>query len=95
MKNIKLDREEKELLKSLEAGEWQSVPNIEQEKKRYQNIARQTLNKIKRVNLRMTEKDFDLAQVQAIEAGIPYQTFLASIVHRYLTGQLVEKDRFC
>ncbi len=93
MKDIKLDHEETELLKSLEADEWKSVPNVEQEKKRYQNIARQTLNKNKRVNLRMTEKDFDSAQVQAIEAGIPYQTFLASIVHRYLTGQLIEKER--
>lgn len=41
----------------------------------------------------MTEKDFDSAQVQAMEAGIPYQTFLASIVHKYLTGQLVERER--
>lgn len=89
---MKLSREEKKLLDSLEKDEWVSVPNLEEEKKRYRAIAKQTLNKTKRVNLRLNEYDFNKAHVKALEEGIPYQTLLSSIIHKYVTGRLVERS---
>ena len=48
------------------------------------------MNKTRRINLRLTERDFELAHVRALEEGMPYQTLLASVIHKYLTGRLVE-----
>lgn len=50
-----------------------------------------TTNKTKRVNLRVTERDFNLAHSRAREEGIPYQTLLSSAIHKYLSGRLTEK----
>ncbi len=88
---LKLDPEEKELLESLDRGEWKTIPNFAKEKKKYQLAARNTFSKIKRVNLRLTQYDFEKAHVKALEEGIPYQTLLSSVIHKYLVGRLVEK----
>jgi predicted DNA binding CopG/RHH family protein len=56
---IKLDKEEREILKSVESGEWRSIPNLEKEKKRYQGYARATFRKDKRVNIRVTQHDLE------------------------------------
>ena len=53
--------------------------------------ARNTFNKTRRVNLRMTERDFNLAHSRAREEGVPYQTLLSSVIHKYLSGRLTEK----
>jgi predicted DNA binding CopG/RHH family protein len=87
---IKLDREEKELLKSVENGEWRSIANVEKEKKRFQGYARATLRKNKRVNIRVTQRDLESLQVRAIQEGIPYQTLLSSVLHKYVSGRLKE-----
>lgn len=86
-----IDREEKELMDSIERGEWRPVKNIEQEKKNAIAAARNTLKKEKRINLRLTEKDYHQIQLKAIEEGIPYQTLISSIVHKYLNGSLTPK----
>jgi predicted DNA binding CopG/RHH family protein len=87
---IKLDKEEKDLVKSLERGEWRSVPNLEKEKKRFQEYARANFRKTKRVNIRVTPHDLESLQVKAIQEGIPYQTLLSSVLHKYLSGRLKE-----
>jgi len=86
----KLDNEEQALLHSLENEKWVEVADFQKEKKRYAKMARSTFNKNKRVNLRLTENDFQIAHVKALMEGIPYQTLLAGVIHKYLTGQLVE-----
>ena len=86
----RLDQEEQEILESLERGELVSVPNVEQEIEFARQAARNTFNKTKRVNLRMTERDFNLAHSRAREEGIPYQTLLSSVIHKYLSGRLTE-----
>ncbi|MYH11055.1 MAG: hypothetical protein F4143_13330 [Gemmatimonadales bacterium] len=53
--------------------------------------ARSTFKKTRRVNLRVTERDFNLAHARAREEGMPYQTLLASVIHKYLAGRLVEE----
>lgn len=54
---------------------------------------RNTFNKNRRVNLRVTERGSNLAHARAREEGIPYQTLLPSVIHKYLSGRLVEKAR--
>jgi predicted DNA binding CopG/RHH family protein len=83
-----LDQEEKELMESIDRDEWRSVKNIDQEKKKAIQAARNTLKKEKRINLRLTQKDYHQIQIKAIEEGIPYQTLISSIVHKYLNGSL-------
>lgn len=89
MKN--LDSEEKELLKSYDRDEWQSVSEIKSESDRYQRYANTTFKKDKRVNIRMSEKDLMAIQKKALEEGIPYQTLISSILHKYISGRLTEK----
>ena len=86
-----LDQEEKDLMESIEKEEWQTVKNLDQEKKAAIQTARNTLKKDKRINLRLSQKDYHQIQLRAIEEGIPYQTLIASIVHKYLNGLLLPK----
>ena len=90
MKN--LNQEEKELLESYERDEWQSVSDLESESERYRKYARATFKKDKRVNIRMSQKDLVAVQKKALEEGIPYQTLLSSIIHKYVSGRLTEKN---
>jgi predicted DNA binding CopG/RHH family protein len=84
-----IDQEEKALMASIEREEWQPVENLDQEKEKAVEAARATLKKDKRINLRLTQKDYHQIQIRAIEEGIPYQTLIASIVHKYLNGSLI------
>ncbi|MBW2003813.1 MAG: antitoxin [Deltaproteobacteria bacterium] len=83
-----IDQEEKDLMESIEREEWQPVKNLNQEKEKAIEAARNTLKKDRRINLRLTQKDYHQIQIRAIEEGIPYQTLISSIVHKYLNGSL-------
>ena len=87
MKYFVLDEEEQQILKAFEEGKLVSVENGEEENKRYQAIAAATLNKTKNINIRLTEKDLHKVKVKAAEVGIPYQTLVSSIIHRYVNKQ--------
>ena len=93
MKAIPLDDEERKLLDSYDRGEWKSVQNPEQEIRRLQQHAKNTLQKDTRINIRMSSKDLDQVQVIAAQEGIPYQTLISSIIHKYVSGYLIEKKR--
>ena len=86
-----LDDEEREILQEFERGEMRPVPDAKGEMEAARLAARNTFNKTRRVNLRMTERDFNLAHMRAREEGLPYQTLLSSVIHKYLSGRLVEK----
>ena len=88
----KLDQEEKELLESFEREEWRSVAGRKAEFQRYREYARATFKKDRRVNIRISSKDLEALQKRALEEGIPYQTLIASILHKYADGRLVEKE---
>ncbi|MFN3981396.1 MAG: antitoxin [Caldilinea sp.] len=90
--NIKLDSEEKELLASYEADEWQSVGNLEEKTQTYSEYARATFKKDRRVNVRISNKDLEALQKRALEEGLPYQTLIASILHKFVSGRLVERS---
>ncbi len=88
----KLDKEEKELVESFDAGEWKSVRDKEGELKRYQNYALATFKKDRRVNIRISSKDLEALQKRALMEGIPYQTLIASVLHKYIQGRLKEQN---
>ncbi len=91
MKKIKLDKEEQSTLDSFERGEWKSVKNPKQEISRHRQYARNTLRKDRRVNIRISSKDLEELQVIALAEGIPYQTLMGSVLHRYASGRLAAK----
>jgi predicted DNA binding CopG/RHH family protein len=93
MAKIKLDKEEKDLVDSYERGEWKSVKNLKKEIEKHRGYACQTLKKDKRVNIRISSMVLDEIQIRAVEDGMPYQTLISSILHRFVTGRLIEKPR--
>jgi predicted DNA binding CopG/RHH family protein len=93
MGEIKLDKEEKEILESFNRGEWKQVKNLKAEIKKHQEYAMKTLKKDKRVNIRISSRDLEEIQALAVENGIPYQTLMSSILHRYVHGGLIDKPR--
>lgn len=88
----KVDKTERDLLKSYEDDEWSSVGNLESEKSKYEEIARYTIQKDKRINIRISEKDLNEIKLKAIEEGIPYQTLISSVLHKFVSGRLVDKE---
>ena len=91
MNKNKLDQEETELLSSYEAGEWKPVANVADSAEKYREYARATFRKDRRVNIRISDKDLVGLQKRALEEGIPYQTLMSSVLHKYVSGKLVEK----
>jgi predicted DNA binding CopG/RHH family protein len=87
-----LEPEEKELLETYERDEWRTVSNPKSEAARYRAYASATFKKDKRVNIRISEKDLTAIQKRALEEGIPYQTLIASVLHKYVSGRLTEKE---
>ena len=92
IKNYKLDKEELEIEKAIENEKYKSVVNLAKEKNRFQKITKAHGNKVKRINLRVTAWDYEKAQEKALMEGLPYQTFLASVLHKYLSGQFIDRQ---
>ena len=93
MKKTGLDAEEKDILESYDRGEWRPIKNPKAEIKKLREYARNTLQKDKRINIRMSSKDLDQVQVIAVQEGIPYQTLVSSIIHKYVSGYLIERKK--
>lgn len=87
---MKLENEEKELLESFENGEWIDSNDFEKESADYQQIAKNTGLKNKRINIRLSEKDLSNLKAKSLEEGLPYQTLVASIIHKYINGKFTE-----
>ena len=89
----RLNREERALLNSVERGEWRSVAQRRGALQRYVRAARQTLKKNCRINIRLSQTDLEGIQVRAAQEGLPYQTLISSVLHKYVTGSLVTKQK--
>jgi len=87
--SLKLDKEEKEIIQSYKDDEWVSVSNAAEVSK-YKAAANSTFKKDKRVNIRMSERDLELLQERALIEGLPYQTLMSSVLHKYVTNRLSE-----
>lgn len=86
MSKLKLDQDELALLASYEAEEWKSAKNEQEQKQEYRAYARSTFRKDRRVNIRISSKDLVALQKRAIREGVPYQTLISSVLHKYVTG---------
>lgn len=82
MKYYELEDAEKQILEEVERGEWVPVKDLESRKKELMQIAKNTLNKTKNINIRLSERDLALLKRKAAEEGIPYQTLASSILHK-------------
>jgi len=81
---------ENDILTSFEKGEWQPVKNQKKQNERYRQMAAETLRKSRRVNIRISAMDLEGLQAKAAEEGLPYQTLMASVLHKYVSGRLVD-----
>ncbi|HOH17567.1 MAG: hypothetical protein BWX81_01754 [Spirochaetes bacterium ADurb.Bin110] len=82
--------EEKELMQSIENDEWTSVSNFDEIKQNLMKAAAETAIKDYRINVRISKRDVEALKTKALEDGIPYQTLVTSILHKYVTGRLKE-----
>ena len=89
MKKIQLDKEEQELLDAFESGEFESSMTPSR-RKFIEESAAQTFKKDKRINIRISGRDLMAIQKRALEEGMPYQTLVASIIHKYASGSLYD-----
>lgn len=89
MNQSSLDSEELALLNSYESGEWQSDLTL-QRKTNLARSAESTVKKDKRINIRISSRDLEALQRRALVEGLPYQTLVASILHKYISDSLSE-----
>ncbi|PIY79228.1 MAG: antitoxin [Candidatus Pacebacteria bacterium CG_4_10_14_0_8_um_filter_43_12] len=78
-----LDQYEKDLIQALEKDEFVEVEDTDEEKRKAQAAAKNTLEKVKNINIRLSFKDIQQLKVKAAENGMPYQTLVASVLHQY------------
>lgn len=90
MNKVKLDKEEQEILDAFEAGELKSVMTPAR-KKAAQAAAEETQKKDKRINIRISSRDLTALQRRAAKEGVPYQTLVSSVLHKYVSGNLEDK----
>ena len=84
-----IDEYELEILSAYETGKLKSVAT-KSELAKFKAAARATAIKDRRVNIRLSSGDLSDIQVKALEEGVPYQTLIASVLHKYVTGRLAE-----
>lgn len=88
----RLEDEESEILKAFESDKLQSIANEKSEIKKYSEYAGQSAKKNRNLNIRISGRDLEKLKQIAIDEGLPYQTFIASLLHKYINGRLVEKQ---
>ena len=87
---LKLNEEELQILDDFERGEFESIQNFRAEKRSLEAAAKRTLQKDKRINIRISSRDLEKLQKRAVMEGVPYQTLIASTLHKFVTGKLKE-----
>ena len=88
---MELDKEELQILADFERGEFKRVRNFDTEKRELEDAARNTLQKDRRINIRISSRDLEQIQMRAAREGIPYQTYISSSLHKLVSGRLAEK----
>ena len=88
---IKLNPEEKEILQAFESGKLMPAKNRARELARHRKAAEATFTKDSRINIRISSKDLRALQKRALAEGLPYQTLVASVLHKYVEGKIVEQ----
>lgn len=92
MKKVaKYDEEELEILQAWEAGKLKPVTDMAEQVKAHRAAADATFKKDQRLNIRISSRDLKSLQARALEEGVPYQTFAASLLHKFVSGHLVSQ----
>ncbi|HCT84690.1 MAG TPA: hypothetical protein DF296_05775 [Candidatus Margulisbacteria bacterium] len=89
MKN--LNKDENDILQSFEQGALKSVITNKSQLDKFKKAATATLQKNKRINIRVSEKDLNDIKLKAVDEGLPYQTLISSVLHKFVTGRLKER----
>ena len=88
----KLDAEEREILEAFEADQLKSVESKDSELKKHREYAEATFKKDQRINIRISSRDLQALKKRALAEGIPYQTLVASVLHKYVDDRLVDRE---
>jgi predicted DNA binding CopG/RHH family protein len=88
---MKYDKEEKEIIEAYESGKLKLSTPSKKEIEAIKSIAKKTMLKDKRITIRLYDHDYRGIQKKAMEMGIPYQTLISGIIHRYIEGDLTSK----
>ncbi len=91
-KQIDIEKHENEILEDFEKGEFVSVDNLKEEKNVAKQAAKNYMRRTSRINIRVSEADLDMIRRIAIQEGLPYQTLLASVIHKFASGRLIAAD---
>jgi predicted DNA binding CopG/RHH family protein len=89
---MKLDQEEKEILEAYESGKLKLSKPSKKEIAAIKAAALSTFKKDKRITIRLYDHDFKGIQKKALQMGIPYQTLISGVIHRYVEGDLISKN---
>ena len=89
---MKYDKEEKDILDAYHSGNMRLSSPSKKEIEAIKALAKNTFKKDKRITIRLYDHDFKGIQKKALEMGIPYQTLISGLIHRYIEGELVSKD---
>lgn len=90
MNKMKLDSYEEEISRKIEAGDFKSINNVEKEIVHARRMAENHQRKDQRMNIRISKRDLEMIKTMAMEEGIPYQTLVTSVLHKYVKGDLKE-----
>lgn len=90
-KHYNIEEDEKEILEDFEKGEFISVDNLNEELALAKQAANNFTKRDNRINIRISGADLNMVRKIAIQEGLPYQTLLASVIHKFVTGRLVDK----
>jgi predicted DNA binding CopG/RHH family protein len=83
-----LDKEEQEIIEAYERGEYVSSPDSDRWKQILEEAARNYMGKDARINIRISTSDLSMLKIRAAEEGMPYQTLIASVLHKFVSGRL-------
>lgn len=92
MKYFELDKSERNVLKDFESGKLKSVKDVKKESQKYKGYAKQTLNKPKNINIRISSRDLQKIKAKAVEKGMPYQTLVSSTLHQHFASEATDAD---
>lgn len=87
----KLDKEEQEILNSFETGKLKKSKNSKKQIEQHKLVAEATFKKDARINIRLSSRDLRSLQARALREGVPYQTLVSSVLHKFVDGQLIDK----
>ena len=88
----KLDAEEREILEAFETDQLKPIENKDAELKKHREYATATFKKDQRINIRISSRDLQAIKKRALSEGIPYQTLIASVLHKYVDDRLVDRE---